>query len=81
MYNVNDRFYSILTVGLSTYILDFVVRGVILYGIEKKHPFVRALGIYMTMQITIMTQTGLILMILVFRYNAAGEYCSKGALK
>ena len=50
-------------------------------ALQKKHPFVRALGIYMTMQITIMTQTGLILMILVFRYNAAGEYCSKGALK
>lgn len=40
--------------GIGTYLLDALVRGVILLGILRDNPFVQAAGIYCTMQVTIM---------------------------
>ena len=39
-YIVNGKFFAILIVGFLTYLMDFIVRGLILYGITRDNPFV-----------------------------------------
>ena len=76
-YMVNNHFHKLFLTGFFTYLLDAIFRLIIAIGIWTSKFPVQLAGVTGTVLVATCGQTGLLLIIPIFRYNSAGIACSE----
>lgn len=72
LYNTTERFEFIFYAGFVTYLMDFMARSVVVFGLFFNNFKLQLGGVFATITVSTTAQTALIIMIPVFRWNYAG---------